>query len=92
MQDLEGEAAGLVEEAVDLAGLDLEVAIPELVQLVLDDGLAWDRELNGASARRDVGVDLDALARHIESLLLLAGCVRVLYCVSELSMMEGKSA
>lgn len=42
MQDLKDKTTSLVEEAVNLAGLDLEVTVPELVKLVLDDSLTRD--------------------------------------------------
>lgn len=42
MKDLKDKATSLVEEAVNLGGLDLEVTVPELVQLVLDDSLTRD--------------------------------------------------
>lgn len=71
VQDLEGEAARLVEEAADLGGVDFEVRVPELVEVGLGDGLAGDGELDGAAGDGDVGVGLDPFAWHVDHLLLL---------------------
>lgn len=65
VQDLEGEAPRLGEEARDVGGVDLERAVPELAECRDGDGLARHRELDADAGHGDVRIRVYSFAWHL---------------------------